>query len=82
MQRLACGFAEDLSPAGETAGICGVHSGLIVEMLHLIGGKAEKSEVARVGEVPFMPLLDQGAAVMLLSERLEEHGCRWVLRFC
>jgi hypothetical protein len=32
--------------------------------------------------VPFMPLLDQGAAVMLLSERLEEHGCRWVLRFC
>jgi hypothetical protein len=41
-----------LSPAGETAGICGVHSGLIVEMLHLIGDKAAKSEVAFIRARP------------------------------
>jgi hypothetical protein len=52
VQRLACGFAEDLSPAGETAGICGVHSGLIVEMLHLIGDKAAKSAVAWIRARP------------------------------
>ena len=74
---MACGFLCRGPEPVETAGICGEHSGL-----SLIGDKAEKSEVAPVGEVPFMPLLDQGAAVMLLSERLEEHGCRWVLRFC
>jgi hypothetical protein len=52
--------------------MCGVHSGSIVEVLHLIGDEQGNPKLLLFENVPFVLLLDQGAAVMLLSQRLKQ----------
>lgn len=76
---LCAGFpCQDLSQAGRVAGISGERSGLIIQVLRLIG--KTKPPWILIENVPFMLRLHAGAALQLIVTNLEELGYRWAYR--
>jgi DNA (cytosine-5)-methyltransferase 1 len=77
---LVCaGFpCQDLSQAGQTAGISGRNSGLVSEVFRLL----ESSDPAWVllENVPFMLRLERGRAMRFLTEELSSRGYTWAYR--
>jgi DNA (cytosine-5)-methyltransferase 1 len=76
---LTAGFpCQDLSQAGRTAGIDGVHSGLVRVVFELLQRKRVKWLLLE--NVPNMLRLDRGAAMTRVVEELERLGYRWAYR--
>lgn len=76
---LTAGFpCQDLSSAGQTAGITGARSGLVMEIFRLL----DVTPVPHVllENVPFMLSLGRGAAMALVVRELEQRGYRWAYR--
>lgn len=78
---LAAGFpCQDLSQAGQTAGIGGAKSGLIGEVFRLYKSARIKPRWLVLENVPFMLRLDRGKAMNFLTGHLEELGLMWAYR--
>jgi DNA (cytosine-5)-methyltransferase 1 len=76
---VAAGFpCQDLSQAGQTAGISGSRSGLVSEVFRLL--KTSKPRWLLLENVSFMLSLDKGSAMRYLTTSLEELGYRWAYR--
>lgn len=78
-QVVTAGFpCQDLSPAGETRGITGSKSGLVVHVFELL----RKTRVPWVllENVPFMLHLNRGRAMDFVISALEELGYSWAYR--
>lgn len=82
-QILTAGFpCTDLSQAGRTAGITGLHSGLVVHVfdaLRKVRGKKSRPWLL-IENVQNMLALDQGRAMDYLVGELESLGYRWAYR--
>jgi DNA (cytosine-5)-methyltransferase 1 len=78
---LAAGFpCQDLSQAGQTAGIGGTQSGLVDEIFRLVANRKTAPTWLLLENVSFMLRLDRGAAMEHLTTRLEELGFAWAYR--
>jgi DNA (cytosine-5)-methyltransferase 1 len=78
---VACGFpCQDLSQAGNGAGIHGKKSGMVREVLRLLDANKRKPNWLLFENVPFMLSLAKGAAVSFLTEQLELRGYSWAYR--
>jgi DNA (cytosine-5)-methyltransferase 1 len=78
---VAAGFpCQDLSQAGRTAGISGAQSGLVGEVLRLIGDERRAPTWLLLENVPFMLQLDRGNAMRFLVDSLEALGFSWAYR--
>jgi len=78
---LACGFpCQDLSPAGNGAGIHGTKSRLVREALRLLDAAKRKPPWLLFENVPFMLSLKRGAGMSYLTTELELRGYRWAYR--
>lgn len=78
---VAAGFpCQDLSQAGQTAGIKGSQSGLVDHVFRLIDGAQPDPTWLLLENVSFMLSLDRGRAMTWLTERLEERGFTWAYR--
>jgi DNA (cytosine-5)-methyltransferase 1 len=76
---VAAGFpCQDLSQAGQTAGINGKQSGLVGEVFRLI--QKGPPRWLLLENVPFMLQLDKGKAMEFLAKSLEELGFHWAYR--
>ena len=76
---LTAGFpCQDLSQAGQTAGITGRKSGLVDHVFRLIDRGRPKWVLLE--NVSFMLRLDQGSAMSRLVSAFEERGYRWAYR--
>ncbi len=78
-QLIAAGFpCQDLSQAGKTKGLAGPNSGLVNEMLRILGS----SDVPHVliENVSFMLRIGRGAAIRSICDALEGLGYRWAYR--
>jgi DNA (cytosine-5)-methyltransferase 1 len=76
---VSAGFpCQDLSQAGKTAGIDGERSGLVGEVFRLI--QKSPPRWLLLENVPFMLQLDKGAAMRVLTRKLEELGFQWAYR--
>ena len=76
---VAAGFpCQDLSQAGMTAGISGARSGLIGEVLRLLGHRPVPWVLLE--NVPFMLQLGAGRALEVIIGALEQIGYRWAYR--
>lgn len=76
---LAGGFpCQDLSQAGNTAGIEGLRSGLVGHVFRLLDQK--RVEWVVLENVPFMLHLNGGKALNIIMSALEERGYRWAYR--
>lgn len=76
---VTAGFpCQDLSQAGQTAGISGARSGLVGEVIRLIE-KAQPTWVL-LENVPFMLQLSRGMAMEVIVRAFEELGYRWAYR--
>jgi DNA (cytosine-5)-methyltransferase 1 len=76
---VAAGFpCQDLSQAGQTAGIAGSRSGLVGEVFRLIA--AQRTPWVLLENVPFMLQLSQGRAMEVITSTLEALGYRWAYR--
>lgn len=77
---LVCaGFpCQDLSQAGQTAGISGKRSGLVGEVFRLI--EAHRTPWVLLENVPFMLQLARGRAMDVIATALENLGYRWAYR--
>jgi DNA (cytosine-5)-methyltransferase 1 len=76
---VAAGFpCQDLSQAGQTAGIAGSRSGLVGEVFRLI--KAHRTPWVLLENVPFMLQLSRGRAMDVITSTLESLGYRWAYR--
>lgn len=76
---LTAGFpCQDLSQAGNTAGISGKKSGLVGNVFRLLDKR--KVPVVVLENVSFMLQLDKGAAMESLILAFEERGYRWAYR--
>jgi DNA (cytosine-5)-methyltransferase 1 len=76
---VVAGFpCQDLSQAGQTAGITGKRSGLVGEVFRLV----EKHETPTLvlENVPFMLQLARGRAMDVITTELERLGYRWAYR--
>jgi len=79
VQLLVGGFpCQDLSQAGNTAGIEGLRSGLVGHVFRLL--KRRKVPWVLLENVPFMLQLNRGKALRTLIEAFEELGYRWAYR--
>jgi DNA (cytosine-5)-methyltransferase 1 len=77
---VAAGFpCQDLSQAGQTAGIAGGQSGLVGEVFRLVG-RSRGPRWLLLENVSFMLQLDRGRAMSHLIESLEELKFRWAYR--
>jgi DNA (cytosine-5)-methyltransferase 1 len=77
---IAAGFpCQDLSQAGQTAGISGERSGLVDQVFRLIE-QATGVRWLLLENVPFMLQLDKGEAMRFLTRSLDELGFRWAYR--
>jgi DNA (cytosine-5)-methyltransferase 1 len=77
---LTAGFpCQDLSQAGQTAGIAGRQSGLVEHVFRLLGSKTAPRWLL-LENVSFMLQLDRGRAMLYLTERLESLGFEWAYR--
>lgn len=78
---IAAGFpCQDLSQAGQTAGIAGIKSGIVAEVFRLISGSGRSPRWLLLENVPFMLQLQQGRAMHYLVNVLEELGFSWAYR--
>lgn len=78
---VAAGFpCQDLSQAGRTAGITGENSGLVGEVLRLLGDERTSPTWLLLENVPFMLQLDGGEAMRYLTSELGRLGYRWAYR--
>jgi DNA (cytosine-5)-methyltransferase 1 len=78
---LAAGFpCQDLSQAGQTAGIRGKHSGLVEHIFRLLGSRKGGPRWLLIENVSFMLQLDRGKAMRYLVDELEERGFTWAYR--
>ncbi len=76
---VAAGFpCQDLSQAGKTAGISGMRSGLIGEVVRLI--ERHKTPWVLLENVPFMLQLSGGRAMDVIATAFESLGYRWAYR--
>ncbi|WP_199268771.1 DNA cytosine methyltransferase [Cognatiluteimonas profundi] len=76
---VVAGFpCQDLSQAGQTAGIEGSRSGLVGEVIRLI--KAQRTPWVLLENVPFMLQLSSGRAMDVIATAFEQLGYRWVYR--
>jgi DNA (cytosine-5)-methyltransferase 1 len=76
---VAAGFpCQDLSQAGQTAGISGSRSGLVGEVFRLIA--EQRTPWVLLENVPFMLQLSQGRAMDVITTTLESLGYRWAYR--
>jgi DNA (cytosine-5)-methyltransferase 1 len=76
---VAAGFpCQDLSQAGQTAGIGGLRSGLVGEVFRLIG--RHRTPWVLLENVPFMLQLNGGRAMEHITGILEGLGYRWAYR--
>lgn len=79
IELIAGGFpCQDLSQAGQTAGIGGARSGLVGEIFRLLDRRRVPWVVLE--NVSFMLQLDKGSGMRLLIEAFEELGYRWAYR--
>src|SRR5262245_8961594 len=75
---LAAGFpCQDLSQAGQTAGIQGKHSGLVEHIFRLLGSRKRGPRWLVIENVSFMLQLDRGKAMRYLVDELESRGFAW-----
>jgi DNA (cytosine-5)-methyltransferase 1 len=78
---VVCGFpCQDLSQAGNGAGIHGSKSRLIGEVLRLLDAAPAKPGWLLFENVPFMLHLKRGAGMGYLVTELEARGYRWAYR--
>lgn len=76
---LCAGFpCQDLSQAGQTAGLSGLRSGLIGEVFRLLSRRRVRTVV--VENVPFMLQLNGGQAIRAIVDEFERRGYRWAYR--
>lgn len=76
---VAAGFpCQDLSQAGQTAGIAGSRSGLVGEVFRLI--EKQRTPWLLLENVPFMLQLSRGRAMDIIATTLESLGYRWAYR--
>jgi DNA (cytosine-5)-methyltransferase 1 len=76
---VAAGFpCQDLSQAGQTAGIAGSRSGLVGEVFRLLEKK--KTEWVLMENVSFMLQLGKGRALEVIMTELERLGYNWAYR--
>ncbi|HEY3901360.1 MAG TPA: DNA (cytosine-5-)-methyltransferase [Chthoniobacter sp.] len=76
---LAAGFpCQDLSQAGNTAGIDGARSGLVGEVFRLL--KRQRVPLVLIENVPFMLQLNKGHAMEVVVSNLEQLGYKWAYR--
>jgi DNA (cytosine-5)-methyltransferase 1 len=69
---------QDLSQAGQTAGIAGSRSGLVGEVVRLI--EHQRTPWVLLENVPFMLQLSRGRAMDVITTSLEALGYRWAYR--
>lgn len=78
---LTAGFpCQDLSQAGQTAGIGGEHSGLIQHVFELLDEADREPTWTVIENVPFMLQLDRGRAMSYLTHEFARRGFRWAYR--
>lgn len=78
---IAAGFpCQDLSQAGNTAGISGERSGLVGEVFRLVEAAGERLSWLLLENVPFMLQLDNGRAMDFLTRSLDALGLSWAYR--
>lgn len=78
---VAAGFpCQDLSQAGETAGIRGSRSGLVGHVFRLLDAADPAPTWLLLENVSFMLSLDRGRAMTWLTEQLEGRGFTWAYR--
>jgi DNA (cytosine-5)-methyltransferase 1 len=78
---VAAGFpCQDLSQAGQTAGIRGRHSGLVGHVFRLLDAARSKPRWLLLENVPFMLQLERGRAMRFLVDELEQRGFTWAYR--
>lgn len=76
---VVAGFpCQDLSQAGQTAGISGQRSGLVGEVLRLLA--KHNTPWLLLENVPFMLQLASGRAMNVITTALEDLGYRWAYR--
>lgn len=77
---VAAGFpCQDLSQAGQTAGISGARSGLVDEVFRLVK-RRNGPRWLLIENVPFMLQLGRGAAMRHITDALEDLGYTWAYR--
>lgn len=79
---VTAGFpCQDLSLAGQKAGLSGSQSGLVEHMFRLIGSKnSTQPEWLLFENVPYMLVLDASKAMRSLVGKIEQAGYRWAYR--
>jgi DNA (cytosine-5)-methyltransferase 1 len=76
---VVAGFpCQDLSQAGQTAGIAGLRSGLVGEVFRLV--QKHRTPWILLENVPFMLQLNRGRAMEHIAGALETLGYRWAYR--
>jgi DNA (cytosine-5)-methyltransferase 1 len=76
---VAAGFpCQDLSQAGQTAGISGARSGLVGEVVRLI--ESAQTPWVLLENVPFMLQLGRGRAMEVIVGAFEDLGYKWAYR--
>jgi DNA (cytosine-5)-methyltransferase 1 len=77
---LSAGFpCQDLSQAGQTAGIRGRNSGLVGHVFLLLSARTSPRWLL-LENVPFMLQLERGRAMRYLVDELEQRGFTWAYR--
>lgn len=78
---VAAGFpCQDLSQAGQTAGISGKKSALVGQVFRLIEASRPRPKWALLENVPFMLSLQKGRAMKVITRSLEALGYCWAYR--
>ncbi len=78
---LTAGFpCQDLSLAGDKAGLKGSRSGLVSHVLRLVNRATRKPNWLLIENVPYMLLLDKGSGMASLTDLLEDAGYSWAYR--
>ncbi len=78
---LTAGFpCQDLSQAGQTAGIRGNQSGLVQHVFELLDGADHEPTWTVIENVPFMLQLDRGQAMSYLTREFARRGFKWAYR--
>jgi DNA (cytosine-5)-methyltransferase 1 len=76
---LCAGFpCQDLSQAGQTAGLKGERSGLVGEVFRLLSRRRVPTVILE--NVPFMLQLSGGLAIRAIADEFERRGYRWAYR--
>ena len=78
---VTAGFpCQDLSQAGQTAGINGDRSSVVSQLFRLVENAKVRPEFLLIENVPFMLHLERGEAMRYLVEQVERLGYRWAYR--